>query len=91
MEKIKRLFECLKRVKVSTWIRLVVLAVAVINAAMRMCGCDTIPLGNETAEDVASVIVLVIGTLNAYWKNNSFTEAALVADELLQTIKESEK
>lgn len=91
MEKIKRLFECLKRVKFSTWVRLIVLAVAVINAAMRICGQGTISLGNETVEDVASVIVLVVSAVNAYWKNNSFTEAALTADELLQTLKETRK
>lgn len=91
MNTIKNAFEFVKRVKLSTWIRLIVLAVAVINAAMQIFGFDAVELGNETAEKTASVIVLVVTAASAYWKNNSFTEAAQAADEILQTIRRTQK
>lgn len=91
MNTIKKAFECMKKVKLSTWIRLIVLAVAVINAALQIFGIEAVSFGNETAEKAASVIVLVITAASAYWKNNSFTEAAQAADEILQTIKRTQK
>ncbi len=91
MTTLKKSFECLKRVRASTWVRLAVLVVALANAALRMCSHETVSLGNETAENVVSAVVLVVSALNGYWKNNSFTEAAQTADEILRTIKETQK
>ena len=91
MNTVKNAFECIKRVKVSTWIRLIVLSVAVVNAAMQIFGIDAVEFGNETAEKAASVVVLVVTAASAYWKNNSFTEAAQAADEILQTIRRTQK
>lgn len=91
MNTVKKVFECLKRVKTSAWARLFVLVVAVINAVMQMFDVDMINFGNETAEKAASVAVLVVTAATAYWKNNSFTEAAQAADEVLQTIKRTQK
>lgn len=91
MNTVKKVFECLKRVKPSAWARLFVLVVAVINAVMQMFDIEMINFGNETAEKAASVAVLVVTAATAYWKNNSFTEAAQAADEVLQTIKRTQK
>lgn len=87
MSKIRKMFECLKRVKLSSWARLFVLAVAVINAALQIFGVEIISFGNEEAEKAATVVVLAVSALTAYWKNNSFTEAAQAADEVLRTIR----
>lgn len=91
MSKIKKMLECLKRVKLSSWARLFVLAVAVINAALQIFGVEIISFGNEEAEKAATVVVLVVSAVTAYWKNNSFTEAAQAADEVLQTIRQTSK
>lgn len=91
MNTINKTFECIKRVKLSAWIRLVVLLLAIGNAAIQIFGIDAVDIGNETAEKAASVAVLIITAATAYWKNNSFTEAAQAADEILQTIRSTQK
>ncbi len=91
MNTVKKTFECLKRVKPSTWARLFVLVIAVVNAAMQIFDVDVMSFGNETAEKAASVAVLLVTVATAYWKNNSFTEAAQAADEILQTIRRTQK
>ena len=38
-------------------------------------------------ENAVTVIVMVVVALASYWKNNSFTEAAQAADEVMNSMK----
>lgn len=87
MNKVKDFIFTLKGVSAGTWIRLGILVAAAVNAALRLYGVETVDLGNDGFENAATVIVLIASAAAAYWKNNSFTEAAQAADEVLEIIK----
>ena len=88
MEKIKEIIINIPKVSVGSYVRLALLLISVLNLALRCFGADTLPMNNEAVEDFVSVAFTVASTLAAYWKNNSFTSAALAADETLKELSQ---
>ena len=88
MEKIKEIIINIPKVSVGSYVRLALLLISVVNLALRCFGADTLPMNNEAVEDFVSVAFTVASTLAAYWKNNSFTSAALAADETLKELSQ---
>lgn len=76
------------KVSKGTIIRTVCLILALINVTLEMFGKKVIPISNEQISDVISVIFTIVTSLVAAWKNNSFTEEAIKADEYLKELKE---
>ncbi|MBO5858279.1 MAG: hypothetical protein J6R20_00670 [Clostridia bacterium] len=87
MTKIKEILISLRAVTPATWVRLVMLIASVIGVAVRLFGGDFSAENEEAVKDVAAIVVLVITSAAAYWKNNSFTEAAQAADSILAALK----
>lgn len=87
MSKFKEALISLRNVTPAAWVRLIVLVASVIGVAVRLFGGDFSAENEEIAKDVAAVIVLIISSATAYWKNNSFTEAAQAADAILAVLK----
>ncbi len=87
MSKVKEILISLRNVTPATWVRLVMLIASVIGVAVRLFGGDFSAESEETVKDIAAVIVLAITSAAAYWKNNSFTEAAQAADAILAVLK----
>lgn len=77
--------------KTETIIRTVVLALALINQVLAICGKDTIPLYESDIAQFVSIIALIGSTLWAWWKNNSFTHNAIKADDYKQHLDELEE
>lgn len=77
-------------VSTGTIIRTIVLAIALINAVLTMCGINPLPFSDDEIYEGVSAVVAVVATIVAWWKNNSFTKAAIKADEVLKEEKESE-
>lgn len=76
------------KVKSETIVRLTVLLFALINQALAAAGKSPLPFSDETLTEAVSVIITVCASAWAWWKNNSFTHAALEADEVMRKIKE---
>lgn len=76
------------KVSKGTIIRIVCLILALVNVTLEMFGKKVIPISNEQIGDVISVIFTIVTSLVAAWKNNSFTEEALKADEYLKELRE---
>lgn len=87
MNKIKSVVGRLSQVEPGTWVRLALLLAALINMGLKIFGAEGVSIGNEIAEKAATVIIMVVTALMAYWKNNSFTEAAIAADEVMKSMK----
>ena len=87
MTEIKNIIKRMGMISPGTWVRLVLLVASLVNAALKIFGIDFLSGSSETVEKAVTVIVMVIVALTAYWKNNSFTDAALAADEIMKTIK----
>lgn len=76
------------RISKGTIIRTVCLLLALINITLETFGKRIIPISDEQVSEVISVIFTIVTSLTAAWKNNSFTEEAIKADEYLKELRE---
>ena len=76
------------KVSVGTWIRTIGLVIASINMILTGFGHNPIPFSEEDVYTVLSASVEGVFIIIAWWKNNSFTEAAKRADIALHSEKE---
>ncbi len=72
-----------KKVSTGTIIRTAVLVFALINQALTIFGKNPLPFTNEEFEQGFSMVLTAVASLVAWWKNNSFTQKAIEADEIL--------
>lgn len=72
-----------KKVETGTIVRTVVLVFALANQALTICGYNPFPFSEEEVGQAVSMVLTVAAALWAWWKNNSFTQAAIEADEQL--------
>ena len=70
-----------------TVIRTVLLLIALVNQVLTACGISPLPLEDETLTALISSLLTVGTALAAWWKNNSFTKAAIRADEVKKQLK----
>ena len=70
-----------------TIIRTVVLFIALFNQVLTMLGYNPLPFSDDEIFQVCTLLLTVIASVSAWWKNNSFTQAALEADEVLNKLK----
>ncbi len=80
-----------KKVSVETIVRTIVLAVTLINQVLTMLGKNPLPFAEDELYALLTTTATVAATLWAWWKNNSFTPAAIKADEYLMELKASNK
>ena len=88
MNKIKDIFANIGNVKVGTWVRGILLIISFVNMALSTAGKAPIPADYNELYTIVSVIFSVLVGISAYWKNNSFTEAAIEADNVMRDLKE---
>lgn len=77
----------LKEVGVSTIIRTVVMLLTIINTILTMTGHNPLPFSEEELYSGLSVLFNTIVVLWVWWKNNSFTKAAIEADSIMRMLK----
>lgn len=68
--------------------RTVILILALINQVLAMLGYKLIPIEDEQINDIITLAFTIGSSLAAWWKNNSFTKKAILADEYLHDMKE---
>lgn len=74
----------MKNVSKETIVRTIVLVLALFNSVLTMCGKNPLPFSDDELYLGVSSVVTVVATLWAWWKNNSFTQNAIEADEFLR-------
>lgn len=80
-----------KKVSVETIVRTIVLAVTLLNQVLTMLGKNPLPFAEDELYALLTTAATVAASLWAWWKNNSFTPAAIKADEFLTELKKSNK
>jgi SPP1 family holin len=70
-----------------TWARTVVLALVLINQVLTMKGYGPIEVADDDVNMLVSTIFTIVASIVAWWKNNSFTDAAIKADKHMKEIK----
>lgn len=81
----------MSNVKPDTIIRTVVLVLALVNQILAMKGISPLPLADEEVTEILSMVFTTAASLWAWWKNNSFTTAAIQADTYMTALKAKEK
>lgn len=68
-----------------TIIRTVCLILALVNNVLAIAGKSPLPIDDAVVTEVVSFIFTAAASLTAWWKNNSFTQRAIEADEVLRS------
>lgn len=74
-----------------TIIRTILLIIAIVNQVLTSSGKNPIPFSDEEIYSGLTAIFTVAMTAWAWWKNNSFTSAAITADKVLKDLKADAK
>ena len=74
-------------VKKETIIRTLILLVTFLNQFLTSRGLNPLPWSESELYEIISLGITFIASLWAWWKNNSFTKEAMVADEYMKTLK----
>ena len=75
------------KIKVETIIRTVTLALALVNQILTSTGHSVIPVSDDQIAEGISLAFTVGASLWAWWKNNSFSQAAIRADLTLDALR----
>lgn len=75
------------KISASTIARTAILALALVNQILSASGHAVIPIEDAQIETLVSTGFTVAAALVAWWKNNSFTAAALKGDEAMKEAK----
>lgn len=75
------------KVSKETIVRTAVLFVALLNTVLNACGKNPLPFSDDEVYAGVSAVVATVAAVWAWWKNNSFTAAAVKADEVLKIEK----
>jgi len=76
-----------RKISPGTIDRTICLALALINQILTATGHSVIPIDDETVQLLVSTLFTVITAIITWWKNNSFTQAALEGDEVMKKRK----
>lgn len=76
-----------KKIETGTIVRTAVLVFALINQVLTIGGYNPLPFTDDEFGQAVSMVLTVGASLWAWWKNNSFTQAAITADEQLKEAK----
>lgn len=71
----------------ATIARTAVLFVALVNQVLLMCGFEALPFEDEQVGEAVSMALTAAAAIVCWWKNNSFTKAAIMGDKLMGEIK----
>lgn len=71
------------KISAGTIARTAVLVVSMLNVLLNAFGKNPLPFSDDEVYTAVSTVVAVAASIAAWWKNNSFTQAAIKADETL--------
>nr|DAZ08932.1 MAG TPA: holin [Caudoviricetes sp.] len=74
-------------ISVGTIARTACLLLALTNQVLSALGKPVLPIESATVEQLVTAGITTVTALIAWWKNNSFTPAALEADKTFDRLK----
>ena len=70
------------KISAATIARTACLLLALTNQVLSACGKPVLPIESQTVEQLVTAGITTVAALVAWWKNNSFTKNAQVADDI---------
>ena len=77
------------KISTGTVARTACLLLALTNQVLSALGKPVLPIESQTVEQLVTAGITTVAALIAWWKNNSFTQAALEADKTYEKVKNS--
>lgn len=74
-------------VSIGTIARTACLALALTNQVLTCFGVQVLPISDDELNNLVTTGLTVATSLAAWWKNNSFTPAAMIGDEHMKQAK----
>ena len=78
-------------VKKDTILRTIVLLFALVNQLLTATGRNPLPFSEDEVYQTLSAVITTGVAVVTWWKNNSFSEEAIKADEYKDNLKEEKK
>ena len=79
-----------KKISAGTLTRTAALGLALTNQLLSAAGKSVLPIDNAQLEQMICTGFTVGAALAAWWKNNSFTAAAVAADSYMARLKQKQ-
>lgn len=79
------------KISAGTIARTIVLALALLNQILTATGHNVINISDEDVNTLISTVFTIVTAIIAWWRNNSFTQSALKADEVMKDLKTSKE
>lgn len=76
-------------ISAGTIARTIILVLALLNQILTAMGHSVINISDESINTLISTGFTIVTAIIAWWKNNSFTQSALKADEVMREGKEN--
>ena len=77
------------KIKPDTIVRTIVLVLALVNQVLAIYGKNIIPITEDEVYQLVTLLITIGSALWAWWKNNSFTQAAIKADEHMDMLRKN--
>lgn len=84
------MWDKIKSVTPETWARTICFILALINQVLAVLGRNKIEFVENDVYQIVSAVFTVVTGIVAWWKNNSFTKAAIAADVYMKDLKSQE-
>ena len=75
------------KISTGTIARTAVLLLALTNQVLSAMGKPILPIESQTVEQLITAGITTVAALVAWWRNNSFTAAAIQADKTYDRLK----
>lgn len=79
-----------RTVSAGTVARTAVLLLALTNQVLSAMGKPVLPIESTTVEQLVTAGITTVAALISWWKNNSFTAAAVAADSYMARLKQKQ-
>ena len=76
-----------EQISADTIARTVVLIIALINQTLAIFGKERLPFVESDIYQIVSFGITIVVAWRAWWKNNSFTKPAIIADGVKDALK----
>lgn len=83
-----KIIETLKKIKPHTYVSIVMVIIAIVNYVLIAIGKPVINLEEEAITYGVNTVLNLVFIAYPMWKNNSITENALIADDLLFMLRD---
>ena len=68
-------------------VRAIMLSVGIVNTVCMLIGWNPLNIDESTIYEIISAVYMVVVTVWSWWKNNSFSHAAISADNVKDAMK----